>query len=202
MGKAYNSRLEKEDIFGERGARFGDLLRLDFGREYEEIKDTQKLLKVLDEKQDDFLSGKSLARLIFFGEAVDHILKICRVLRQPRGSCMLIGVGGSGKQSLTRLSSFMLESQNRSIEIVKGFNIESFREFVKGLKQLTGVEGQQCTFLFTDTQIVSESFLEDINNLLNSGEVPNLWEPDEKKQITDAVREYHVKLGRVGPFFI
>jgi len=142
MGKNYNSRLEKEEIFGEKGARFGDLLRLDFGREYEEIKDMPKLLKILDEKQDDFLEGKSLAKLIFFGEAVDHILKICRVLRQPRGSCMLIGVGGSGKQSLTRLSSFMLESQNRSIEIVKGFNTESFREFIKGLKNLTGIEGK------------------------------------------------------------
>jgi hypothetical protein len=73
--------MEKEEIFGEKGARFGDLLRLDFGREYEEIKDVSKLLKVLDEKQDEFLEGKSLARLVFFSEAVDHILKICRVLR-------------------------------------------------------------------------------------------------------------------------
>jgi len=47
---------------------------------------------------------------------------------------MLIGVGGSGKQSLTRLCSFMLESENKSIEIVKGYNIESFREFIRSLK--------------------------------------------------------------------
>ena len=32
------------------------------------------------------------------------------------------------------------------------------------------------TFLFTDNQIVDELFLEDINNLLNSGEIPNFWE--------------------------
>lgn len=40
-------------------------------------------------------------------------------------------------------------------------------------------------FLFSDTQIVKESFLEDINNLLNSGEVPNLFLPDEKANICD-----------------
>lgn len=32
-----------------------------------------------------------------------------------------------------------------------------------------------ASFLFTDNQIVSELFLEDINNILNSGEIPNLW---------------------------
>ena len=70
----------------------------------------------------------------------------------------------------------MLKCQNKSIEIVKGFNNDSFREFIKTLKLITGVEGKECTFLFTDSQIVNESFLEDINSLLNSGEVPNIWE--------------------------
>jgi len=50
LGQNFNSKLEKEDIFGSEGVRFGDLLRLDFGREYEEIKDINKLHKVLDEK--------------------------------------------------------------------------------------------------------------------------------------------------------
>jgi dynein heavy chain, axonemal len=81
MGQVFNSRMEKEDIFGETGIRFGDLLRLDLGRDYEEIKDQTKLLKVLDEKQDDYLEGKSLTKLIFFNEAIDHVLKIARVLR-------------------------------------------------------------------------------------------------------------------------
>ena len=43
-------------------------------------------------------------------------------------------------------------------------------------------------FLFTDTQIKEESFLEDINNLLNAGEVPNLFPLDEKQEITEKMR--------------
>lgn len=43
--------------------------------------------------------------------------------------------------------------------------------------------------MFSDTQIVFESFLEDINNLLNSGEIPNLFPPDEKINICDELSD-------------
>ncbi len=43
----------------------------------------------------------------------------------------------------------------------------------------TGVDNNPTVFLFNDTQILDESFLEDINNVLSSGEVPNLYKPDE-----------------------
>ena len=43
-------------------------------------------------------------------------------------------------------------------------------------------------FLFSDTQIVKESFLEDINNILNPGEVPNMMETEDMERILAAVR--------------
>merc|ERR1719236_123106 len=48
--------------------------------------------------------------------------------------------------------------------------------------------GKGMMFLFSDSQIVKESFLEDINNLLNTGEVPNLFAPDEAEQVISLVR--------------
>ena len=50
LARNFNSRIEDVDLFGEKGTKFGDLLKLEFGKDYEEIKDANKLLKVLDEK--------------------------------------------------------------------------------------------------------------------------------------------------------
>ena len=52
-----------------------------------------------------------------------------------------------------------------------------------------GLEVQTVQFLFSDTQIVFESFLEDINNLLNSGEIPNLFAPEDRATINDELAD-------------
>ena len=57
------------------------------------------------------LESAGKLELVFFKETVEHILKIFRVLRQPRGNAMLIGVGGSGKQSLSKLGSYIANCQ-------------------------------------------------------------------------------------------
>jgi len=59
---------------------------------------------------------------------------------------------------------------------------------LKKLLKNAGAKANPQVFLFSDSQIVKESFLEDINNLLNIGEVPNLWAVEDYEEILGDVR--------------
>ncbi|KAI9363382.1 dynein heavy chain and region D6 of dynein motor-domain-containing protein [Zopfochytrium polystomum] len=77
-------------------------------------------------------------------------------------------------------------------EYLEEYNVtmskENRREDLKKLYRVAGVEGKNTVFLLTDTQIKQETFLEDINSILNSGDVPNLFETDEREKILGDVR--------------
>lgn len=110
--------------------------------------------------------------LVFFNDAISHISRIARVLRQTRGNGLMIGVGGSGRQSLCRLAAFIREYTVFSIEITKSYRELSWKDDLRNLLKMAGSKNQKVCFLFSDTHIVKESFLEDINSILNTGEVP------------------------------
>lgn len=57
------------------------------------------------------------------------------------------------------------------------------------LRWLPAGEDKSSVFLFSDTQIKDEAFVEDINNLLNSGEVPNMFPSDEKMQVAKSSQQ-------------
>jgi len=63
------------------------------------------------------------------------------------------------------------------------------------LYHVAGVEGKPVVFLLTDSQISKESFLEDVNNLLNSGEVAGMYAPEDKEGIIGSIREWLLTQG-------
>ena len=108
----------------------------------------------------------------------------------------MIGVGGSGKQSLTALASYMCGYDVMTIELTKTYcTIDWHTDLIRMLKA-AGTKDTPVTFLLTDTQIKEESFLEDVNSILNSGEVPNLFPPEEKAEILELVSKKAAKEGR------
>jgi dynein heavy chain len=166
---------------------------------YEEVDAAQhpKLKVALEEKLEDYNNEpKNLAMdLVLFSDAIGHVLRIHRVLMQPRGNLMLVGVGGSGRSSLTKVAAYTADMGCFSIEITKQYRGIEFHDDLKRLYLQAGGEGKPTVFLFNDTQIKQESFVEDINNILSSGEVPNLFGKEDMAEVYDSVRPVCKDLG-------
>ncbi|XP_077305116.1 dynein axonemal heavy chain 3 [Lithobates pipiens] len=169
---------------------FGDYFKPDSDvRVYDEITDLKQLTNVMEYYLDEFNNvSKAPMSLVMFKFAIEHISRICRVLKQDNGHLLLVGIGGSGRQSATKLATFMNSFELFQIEISKNYTINEWRDDVKKVMLQAGVAGKSTVFLFCDNQIKDEVFVEDINMLLNTGDVPNIFPADEKADIVEKMQ--------------
>lgn len=114
--------------------------------------------------------------------------RINRILELPRGSALLVGVGGSGKQSLARLAAFISGLEVTQIQLKKGYGVGDLKNELSGLYLKAGLKNVGIMFLMTDAQIPNEQFLVMINDMLASGEIPDLFPDDEIENIIAGVR--------------
>merc|ERR1711892_1632521 len=134
--------------------------------------------------------------LVMFRFAIEHVSRVCRVLSQPGGNSLLIGVGGSGRQSAAKLATFIQEYDCFQLEITRTYALTDWKDDMKRLLLRAGVDGKPTTFLFGDQQIKDEAFLEDISALLSAGDIPNLFPADEKMEILEKVSAVARNLGK------
>ncbi|KAI8903374.1 dynein heavy chain, N-terminal region 2-domain-containing protein [Gorgonomyces haynaldii] len=184
-----DNKVEEDDL---RSLIFGTYLspREASGKAYQEITSLADLTAFIDRCLTEYNQmSKKPMDLVMFRFAIEHLSRISRVLQQPRGNILLVGVGGSGRQSLTRLAAYVAEYDIFQVEISKNYGVENWHDDLKKVLKIAGGQGKPTIFLFSDTQIQQESFLEDISNILNSGEVPNLYAPDEKQELFELIRQ-------------
>ena len=106
-----------------------------------------------------------------------------------------MGVGGSGKQSLSRLAAYISSLEVFQITLRKGYSIADLKLDLGSLYMKAGVKNIGTVFLMTDSQVADEKFLVLINDLLASGEIPDLFPDDEIEDIIGGVRNEVKGLG-------
>ncbi|ESS30654.1 ATPase family associated with various cellular activities (AAA) domain-containing protein [Toxoplasma gondii VEG] len=152
--------------------------------------------------------------LVFFSEAVEHLFKLCRILMLARGNALLVGVGGTGKQTLFRLAAFIQETAVVEFVAATSFHstcsleedspppttrtgepqptetsvsvLDQFRECEKSFLLQSGLSRCLPTaFLLTETQIVDDGILQDINTLLSTGEISSALDAETVDKIVE-----------------
>ncbi|TPX63919.1 hypothetical protein SpCBS45565_g06282 [Spizellomyces sp. 'palustris'] len=178
---------------------FGDFrhaMHEETARLYEDLLDFTAVRSIYQEILEEYNEKFNRMNLVLFEDALEHLTRIHRVIRMQRGHALLVGVGGSGKQSLTRLAAFAAGCSVFEITLTRGYGEAEFRETLKTLYSQLG-SGKKTVFLFTDAHVVQEGFLELINNMLTTGMVPALYEDDEKDALLVLIRDEAVRQGIV-----
>lgn len=93
---------------------------------------------------------------------------------------MLVGVGGSGKQSLARLSAFIVGYELEQMVVTQSFGVNDLRNFLAEMyRKIAKPNSTTRVYMITDSQIKLESFLIPINDMLNSGWISDLFPKED-----------------------
>jgi len=155
---------------------------------YDKVASVDRLSELLTEALREYNDTNPAMDLVLFEDALKHVAKISRIISGPSGHSLLVGVGGSGRQSLSRLSGFINRYTTSVIVISGSYSINDLKTDLQVMYNKAGVKDEGVMFLFTDSQITNEKFLVYINDLLSSGDIADLYAPEDKDNIRNALR--------------
>ncbi|XP_047352693.1 dynein beta chain, ciliary-like [Vespa velutina] len=164
---------------------------------YMPIRDWDHLIKLLDDALLSYNELISAMNLVLFDDAMYHVCRINRILESPRGNGLLVGVGGSGKQSLSRLAAFISALEVFQIQLKKDYSLSDLKSDLATLYLKAGLKSMGIAFLMTDSQIAQEKFLVAINDMLASGEISELFPDEEVDNIVNGVRNEVKQAGQI-----
>ena len=137
---------------------FGDFMKE--GNEYLQLQDMEGVIGKMTTMLEDFNAiSKTPMELVLFPFAVEHVCRVLRVIKQPFGNALLVGMGGSGRQSLTTLAVHMAAFELFRIELSKNYDMNAWREDLKLLLRKAGEEGQTTVFLISDISGIAGLFI-------------------------------------------
>eukprot|EP00742_Colponemidia_sp_Colp-10_P005056 GILJ01005402.1.p1 GENE.GILJ01005402.1~~GILJ01005402.1.p1 ORF type:complete len:2699 (+),score=503.77 GILJ01005402.1:46-8097(+) len=163
-------------------------------RSFEDVKDSRMLMKVLEDYLEEHNSpsmGNRPMKLVFFLEAVQHVIRIARILRHIRGHAMLVGPLGTGRRSLTRLVAALGGFRHWHPAIKSGNHRYCLEEFLQDIKKHVydaGVAGKKTVLVFTDLHLQDDAIVQQIYQLMQTGEPTNLFTHEEKETLLEEMR--------------
>jgi len=149
----------------------------------------EELRKYITARLKIFYEEQLNVPIVVFDAVLDHILRIDRVLCQPLGHLLLVGASGVGKTTLTRFVAWMNNLAVFQIKAGRKYCLTDFDADLRDVMKRAGVKGERICFIFDESNVLSPAFLEKMNALLASGEIPGLFEGEEYMVLINQCRE-------------
>ena len=157
---------------------FSNWLSVD--KKYENIKDITKLKDCVRVKNHlSKYNSLNNVQLVLYDDAYDHLLRIDRILRQPQGHLLLIGVSGSGRKTLTKFVAFMCDLKLYEIKMHNNYNSANFDADLRNVLKIAGKDNEKTVLIIDESNLVDSSFIERMSTLLANGEVLDLFEGED-----------------------
>ena len=137
----YEGEESQANVETARKLLFGNFLDANAAmKQYKEIIDFEKLHASSNQFLEDYnAESKKPMDLVLFMFAIEHATRIARVLAMPGGNMLLVGIGGSGRQSLSRLATFMLDYGLKQIELSKNYGKVEWHDDIKSIMKAAGL---------------------------------------------------------------
>jgi hypothetical protein len=96
---------------------------------YQQVTDVPGLAQLMQGYLEDFnATSTTPMKLVLFMDAMEHVSRVCRIISQPLGHALLLGVGCSGRRSLARLAAYTCDYEVVQVEVAKNYGAKEFRE--------------------------------------------------------------------------
>ena len=155
--------------------------------------DKNELIKNIEGKLKIFYEEELNVPLVIFDSVLEHILRIDRVLKQPIGHLLLVGQSGVGKTTLSRFVAWLNNLTVFQIKAGRNYGVADFDSDLRNIMKRAGCKGEKICFIFDESNVLGPAFLERMNALLASGEVPGLFEGDEYISLINTAKEHMLK---------
>ncbi|RHY37619.1 hypothetical protein DYB25_004897 [Aphanomyces astaci] len=155
--------------------------------DYDQVTSLPDMKVRLEEALADYNMLNAKMDLVLFKDAIEHVARIMRIISIASGHAMLVGVGGSGRKSLARLSAHLVHYAVVDITITQFYSLTDFKTDLQAIFGRAGVKGEKLVFLLSDSDIKNERMLVYINDLLSSGAIADLYTAEEQDAIVAQV---------------
>lgn len=151
---------------------------------YKEVSEVE-LRSFVSERLRVFCEEELDVNFVIYDDLLDHVLRIDRVLKQPQGHLILIGPSGSGKTTLTKFVSWINGYKVLQLFTSTNFTLNDFDIQLKDILRRVVIQNERISFIIDESNILETSFMERMNNLLSSCEIPGLFENDEMRTMAN-----------------